>query len=74
MTDEISLDCARCRHFYVTWDARRPRGCRAYGFKSKQWPTQIVERMSGNPCELFELKQLRQRGGGSSQPRRRRST
>ena len=27
-------NCFRCKFFYVTWDNRFPRGCRAMGFKS----------------------------------------
>ena len=47
-------DCSRCRHFYVTYDPSLPRGCRAYGFKSKEWPTRVVLESSGSHCKQFE--------------------
>ncbi|OXS78949.1 hypothetical protein [Domibacillus enclensis] len=46
----------KCRHFYVTWDPKAPRGCRAYGFKTKQVPSVVVKRSSGHPCFQFSLK------------------
>ncbi|MGE7933208.1 uracil-DNA glycosylase [Viridibacillus arvi] len=49
--------CFKCRHFYVTWDQRSPRGCRAYQFKSKELPSVIVKRSSGLECLKFEPKQ-----------------
>ena len=53
-TDEPQ--CVVCRHFYVTWNAPRPKGCRAYGFESGAYPSVVVRRESGEPCKLFEAK------------------
>jgi hypothetical protein len=50
------VDCLRCRHFQVTWEADHPRACRAMGFKTALWPWQEVLRSSGGPCLLFESK------------------
>ena len=50
------VNCFECRHFFVTWDAAAPRGCRAFGFKTRQMPAQVVQASSGQPCQLFEPK------------------
>lgn len=49
-------DCLHCQHFFVTWDAQQPRGCRAYGFKSNDLPSDVVFASSGAACQLFERK------------------
>ncbi|WP_025321671.1 hypothetical protein [Deferrisoma camini] len=54
--------CLRCRHFYVTWDPRAPRGCRALGFKTRSVPGDEVRRISGRDCLFFEEKHPRRRG------------
>jgi hypothetical protein len=46
-------DCLKCRHFFVTYDPRQPRGCRAYGFKSRELPSQVVLSASGQPCQFY---------------------
>ncbi|ADW17821.1 hypothetical protein Despr_1669 [Desulfobulbus propionicus DSM 2032] len=46
-------NCLKCRNFFVTYDPRQPRGCRAYGFKSKEMPTQVVLATSGLPCQFY---------------------
>ncbi|HEB70502.1 MAG TPA: uracil-DNA glycosylase [Desulfobulbus sp.] len=48
--------CLQCRHFYVTYDGRQPRGCRAFGFKSRQMPADVVLAGSGKACTLFVLR------------------
>ena len=49
----------RCKHFFVTWEASFPRGCRAYGFKSAAVPAQYVKNVTGTPCQLFAPKPAR---------------
>jgi len=49
-------DCLHCGHYFVTWEASRPRGCRAYGFKSEALPSAVVLESSGEPCQLFERR------------------
>ncbi|MBF0190690.1 MAG: hypothetical protein HQL99_06005 [Magnetococcales bacterium] len=51
-----AVDCLRCRHFQITWEADHPRACRAMGFKTALWPWQEVLRSSGHPCLKFEPK------------------
>ena len=50
------VDCMKCKHYYVTWDPSFPRGCRAFGFKSRSLPSADVLRSSGSPCLSFERK------------------
>lgn len=47
-------DCHRCRFFRVTWDARLPYECRAFGFRSARLPALVVRESSGAECQLFE--------------------
>ena len=48
-----NIDCRRCVHFHITWDSTHPKGCRAMGFKSFQWPWMEVLQTSGEPCMMF---------------------
>lgn len=49
-------DCLHCIHYFVTWEADRPRGCRAYEFKSAELPSDVVLASSGEACRCFERK------------------
>jgi hypothetical protein len=62
------IDCFKCRHFFVTWDKKFPRGCRALGFKSKGMPSQMVFQASGMQCLKFEKKET------ATPPTERKST
>nr|WP_100332526.1 uracil-DNA glycosylase [Bacillus xiapuensis] len=53
------VNCFQCRHFFVTWDQRNPRGCRAHRFKTKQLPSAVVQQASGNPCYHFAPKKVK---------------
>lgn len=50
------VDCYQCRHFYVTWEAANPRGCKAFRFKTHKLPSVVVEETSGEPCLKFSPK------------------
>lgn len=52
----MAVNCFQCRHFYVTWEPKHPRGCRAYGFKTRELPSAVVLRSSGMECMQFEQK------------------
>ncbi|RKN84328.1 uracil-DNA glycosylase [Paenibacillus ginsengarvi] len=56
MTQTVRINCMKCRHFYVTWDPKFPKGCKAYGFKTQGLPSQTVLASSGKPCYQFEEK------------------
>lgn len=49
----VTVNCFQCEYFYVTWDQRNPRGCKAYGFKARQIPSIIVKNSSGIECLKF---------------------
>lgn len=51
-----TINCLKCRHYFVTWDPLRPRGCRLYGFKTQLMPSQLVYQATGAPCPSFEEK------------------
>lgn len=50
--------CVHCSHFFVTWTNDFPRGCRAYGFRSPEYPSIVVLRESGIACQLFEPRPM----------------
>ena len=49
-------DCLHCIYSLVTWEAGRPRGCRAYEFKSAELASDVVLASSGEACGCFERK------------------
>jgi hypothetical protein len=51
------INCRRCVHYFVTWEPKKPHGCKAYGFKSPQIPSMVVYKSSGMECGLFSQKQ-----------------
>jgi len=48
--------CQQCKYYYVTWEGKRPHGCKAYGFKSLKIPALVVRQSSGIDCSLYENK------------------
>lgn len=53
---ERKINCLKCEYFYVTWDARFPRGCKAYDFKTRHMPSFVVFQSSGMPCMRYVRK------------------
>nr|WP_081673059.1 hypothetical protein [Pontibacillus marinus] len=51
------INCFQCKHFYTTWNPQFPRGCKVYGFKTKELPSALVLKSSGSPCLAFESNQ-----------------
>jgi len=49
-------DCRRCRHAFITYEAQKPYGCHAFGFKSARWPHLVVRESTQQPCGGFEAK------------------
>jgi len=49
-------NCRACLHFHITYDPAKPYGCRAMGFKSRQYPAQVVFASSGAACRAFQAK------------------
>nr|WP_232843498.1 uracil-DNA glycosylase [Sporosarcina beigongshangi] len=52
----MAVNCFQCQHFFVTWDRRNPRGCKAYEFKTRELPSVVVKRSSGMDCLKFLQK------------------
>ncbi|MBA1433114.1 MAG: uracil-DNA glycosylase [Epsilonproteobacteria bacterium] len=50
------INCRRCTYYFVTWEKNQPHGCKAYGFKSAQLPSMVVQKSSGSECALFKEK------------------
>ena len=67
-TASESPNCYGCRRFFVTHDARRPYGCRAFRMKSSTLPSGEVLRSSGLPCHAFEPKREKDGGRRSESP------
>ena len=55
MVDNLP-NCIKCLHYYITYDASMPYGCRAMKFKSAKIPAQVVFASSGMHCQLFMMK------------------
>jgi len=50
------IACLKCKHYFSTFDATKPRGCRLYQFQSQVMPSILVKNASGHDCESFELR------------------
>jgi hypothetical protein len=53
---EKRIVCQKCVYYFVTWEANRPHGCKAYGFKTPVLPSITVKNSSGEDCKFFTLK------------------
>lgn len=53
---KMKPNCFSCLYFAVTWDQNNPRGCRAYGFQTRELPSVVVKKSSGLDCLRFEEK------------------
>lgn len=54
----ITPVCKNCIYYYITWDKKKPYGCKAYGFKTLAEPSKIVKSTSGEECRLFSPKNI----------------
>jgi hypothetical protein len=54
--------CGTCRHFFVTYEPQHPWGCRSFGFKSANLPSQEVLVATGTVCAQFEQRPTVARG------------
>jgi len=48
--------CKDCIHFYVTYDANFPYGCRRMSFKSLRYPYYVVQEATGELCQMRCVK------------------
>jgi len=63
MHEKVGPDCNSCKHFYVTWDAAFPYGCKGFQMKTKRSPSLSVLHSSGTKCMLFLQKSGRCKEG-----------
>ncbi|MBP2004465.1 uracil-DNA glycosylase [Halobacillus andaensis] len=56
------VNCFTCQHFHTTWNPQFPRGCKAYGFKGREMPSQTVLRTTGTACLQYERKMVKNAG------------
>ncbi len=56
MNEKNNIRCHHCQHFFITWEVDHPYGCHAMNFKSKQIPSAVVFKSSGEKCMLFKVK------------------
>ncbi len=54
-----SSECRQCQHFYITFEASHPYGCRLFQFKGPQMPDKIVKKTSDEECQGFKPKKIR---------------
>ena len=46
--------CRNCHHYFLTWEPRRPHGCRVMGFKSRRSPyLEVLRATPGMICLHF---------------------
>lgn len=67
------IDCRKCKFYFVTWRKKFPHGCRGMGFMSLELPSAFVQRVSGEPCQMFERKEIRRSALASRKPGRPRT-
>ena len=48
--------CGRCKFFFVTYNKYKPWGCKRFGFKSQNLPSQVVFSTTGINCAYFVRK------------------
>lgn len=56
MKNKKPIDCFQCKNLYITWDASAPRGCKAFNFKTRRLPSEVVFESSGEECLMFSPK------------------
>lgn len=47
-------DCLKCAYFKITWEPDFPRGCIAFGVKSRNLPSMEVFHATGAHCPAFQ--------------------
>jgi hypothetical protein len=51
-----NINCFHCVHFSITWDAKFPKACKVFGFKTAGMPSATVFRATGSDCAAFAIK------------------
>jgi len=56
MSIKNKVNCQDCQHFFITWQAGHPYGCKSMQFQSKNVPCIDVLAQEGVPCMAFRSK------------------
>ena len=49
-------NCFKCVYFGLTWEARTPRECKLYGFKTASVPSVVFFETTGVKCVGYKRK------------------
>jgi hypothetical protein len=49
-------NCLQCKHFFITFNPKTPKGCRKFGIQCKNLPSEIVFMAGHGECQGFEQK------------------
>jgi len=49
-------NCRQCKHFFITFDAKVPYGCRRFSMKTRDLPSNVVKQAGQGDCGGFEAK------------------
>lgn len=56
MEEKNIRSCNGCSYYFVTWEAKTPKGCKFFGFKSLQMPCQVVRKTTGQGCQEYRSR------------------
>ncbi len=52
--------CLRCEHFKITYEPAYPNSCLVFGIKSREMPSAVVLRNTGQACPAYKERLRRQ--------------
>ena len=53
---KLPIRCHGCAYFFITHEARRPYGCKKFGFKAQKLPATIVIETTGTQCAYRQAR------------------
>ena len=56
MRNSRQIICGKCKSFFVTHNKYKPWGCKRFGFKSQNLPSQVIFSTTGTNCAYFVKK------------------
>ncbi|MFZ8932661.1 MAG: hypothetical protein ACO20H_05320 [Bacteriovoracaceae bacterium] len=58
----LKVSCLKCIHYHSTHDPITPRGCKVFNFKTKQFPSDLVKKETGEDCHYYEQRKVKSKG------------
>ena len=58
MRNSRRIICGKCKSFFVTHNKYKPWGCKRFGFKSQNLPSQVIFSTTGTNCAYFIEKEV----------------